>query len=517
MIYTTKKFSCQEQNKMVKFGPMTIEAPEPLFADFSPELGESYNPEKVLAKVFLPFSDLNWINFERWGQLRQSFLDHQEPPVGYIQDVSWLEKDEEGNLMPGNIKGEIYGAVNSSLPLQRLHYIKQLSLLTHSGESEENPYLFIGSEFSQTRLLHVFLTARVLESILKRNNFSSQEVNLGIMAGLIHDLATPAFGDPTKEIDPDVLSEDKALERLLGKYDLSDLEKFGFDRERLLAIVQNGGAIGQLLDLVDKIAYTAVDVYFYAGQPPFFPDQGALTLTLKPLRKILSKDPHWANIYQEVAVTRDGQPYFRDSRRLGRFLELRALMHRTLYLNPHCRGHDLMYKMLLRPLYNREPDPGFPFNQDNLLLYTDDELGRILNKHWQIMGVNLPLQSVLGVLPDYKRVKKTEEVPTVVLQLEEKGLFPIGAEVIGSFDSGVDFLTISPEDNQIRPYSEVNQKHAQKLREIVASCHQTVVYYWPQNPFIEETWGKTLKPVIARLVREARLKNNGQLPCDKLY
>ncbi len=484
---------------------MGIEARPPYFAGLeAPKI--EINPQEIIAKVFLPFSDLHWMNLKRLSRLRK--LDP-------AQDVDWLEKDSHGNPMLGNISGEVYWAVNSSLSLMRLHEIRALSLLAFSRKDEKNFYS-VGSEFPQTRLFHTFLTTRVLEYILRNNNSPSQEINLGIMAGLTHDLATPALGDPTKEIDPDNLSEEKALSRLLNRYDLSALERLGFEKEKLLAIVSNEGVIGQLLDIADKIAYTSVDLYFYAGHPSHFPDQGPLNVLLAPIRKILSADPNWANLYREV-VTETGEPYFKNSKRLGRFLELRALMHQALYLNPHCRGRDRMYQFLLLPLYSKEASPDFPFNPENLMFYTDKEAGDILNNYWKIMIEGMPFEHVLGILPNYVAIKNPAEIPQAVKALEQRGLLPIAAETIREFDPAVNFLTIDPKDEKIKPYSQVNPRHSRHLRQLVTDCNRTVIYYWPESTLIDEVWGNNLKKVIAELISQARQKNNGQIPYYQLY
>ena len=503
---------CAPSPKSLKLASVRVEAPEPFFAKFKPSGEDTREYEgKLLAKVFLPFSDLHFLNQKRWGEMRRSFEARQQI-LDTDVDIDWMEQDEEGNPMPGNITGEIYWAVQLSLPLTRLHQIRQLSLLAPATEGERAIFFAAASEFPQSRSLHSLLTAKIAELISTNNHLSQDQTNLAILAGLLHDLATPAGGDPIKEIDPEALSEEKALPRLLTAYDLSQLAQYGFDLEKILSIINGKGTLGQILDIADKISYTAVDSYFLGASPTRVFNEPEMDSLMTPIRSIIRQDPFWANVYQEVSITDQGQVYIKDHERLGRFLAIRALMHRILYRNPHCRGRDLMFKMLTTPLYSREPHPDFPLNAQNLIFYTDEELGRIINRHWRIIDQDIPFQAVLGVLPDCKFVRDKKEIPDADAELERRSTLIIGAETINSFNPCVEFATVDPKDGKIKPYREVNPTIAGFLQEVADACQQTVIHYWPEDKATDRTWGTTLKPVIAKIVEKERQAHGGQIP-----
>lgn len=493
---------------------MKVDAPSFSRFESSPHLIGTDKGE-LLFRVFLPYSDLGWANPKKLAQERREFAQGNIPQDG-ILDEDWYAKDEGGKLLPGNIVEDAYWAVFHCLPIWRLNSIKQLAMLAFATEDEKNVYAK-GLEFPQTRLEHSILTARITEIMLRNNGFSERDINLGTISALIHDIATPAFGDPTMEIDPDALSEETALERLLQEHDTTPLEQFGFNKQLVLDIVRGRGTIGKILDIADKIAYTAVDLHNYAGNPYMPAMHGLLDSTIEPIKSMLRASPKWANIFQDVSITENGEPYFKNPGSLSVFLELRAIMHKALYLNPHCRGFDMMYKMLLSPLYTRDPNPDFPLNSQNLILYTDNELSNIINDFWQLVSEKGGFTAPLGVLPDYEVATGNRTADLIIDDLAEKGKLVIGSETIRRFNPAMDFLTVDLTDQQIKPYKDVNPEHAYYLEKMVDHCNKTVVYYWPETEIRETSKETRLKPIIAEIVNRIRQKNGGRLPHYQLY
>lgn len=489
-----------------------------IWRDFEP------NPHRIgtdhgnlYVRVFLPYSDLGWSNPQKIEANFDSIKKQEVPPGLFESDEDFYAKDENGNLMPGNITEDIYWAVHHMLPFERLMYIKQLALLTYSAEDEVN-YYAKGPGFHQTRDNHSFLTARPLELMMRINNFPQSEVNNGIIAGMIHDIATPPFGDPTKEIDPGVLNEEVAVQKFLDKYDLAALERFGFDKEKVLAAIRNEGTLGKLLDIADKISYTSIDSFNYVGElDPEHRSIGALDSTIKPMKALVDNDPKWANIYQEVRIDKyDDEPFFTNAHRLSTFLELRALMYKALYLNPHCRGQDMLYKMLMQPLYSREPNPDYPFNSENLLYLTDDDANRIILKSWYFLDQKRHLSFQLGVLPDYTKVKNSKNVSRKIRELQKKGALVIGSETIRKFNPATNFRARDPKDGNIKPFSEIFPEKAAELDAMVDYCNQTVVYYWPESSDPQSQEVK-LRPTIEQIIEDAKNRNDGKLPNYSLY
>lgn len=482
---------------------------------------------ELFVRVFLPYSDLHWANPRKFEQDFDA-IDRKEVPPGLFEtDEDYYAKDDNGNIMPGNITEDIYWAVHHTLPFWRLSQIKQLALLTHSTEDELN-YYAKGEGFHQTRDNHSFLVARPLEAMLRINNFPQQTINNGIIAGLTHDIATPPFGDPTKEIDPEILNEEAAVLRLFAKYDLSPLAQFGFDEQTVLEAIEGKSTLGKLLDIADKISYTAIDVYHFAGDVfhdfnlhnnflnPKRPSPDLIGKTIDPMKELINNDPKWANIYQEVRIDGDDKPYFTNAHRLSTFLELRARMHKGLYLNPHCRAQDMLYKTLTSPLYSRDPNPDFPLNSKNLLYLTDEELNHVILNTWPFLKGRINISQVLGVLPNYVRVKNPKQIETAIKKLQKQDALVIGSETIRRFNPATDFKARDPKDGKIKVFSEIFPKKAAELDAMVEYCNQTVVYYWPESSDSESLEVK-LKPTIAQIINDAKNRNDGKLPNYSLY
>ncbi len=498
-----------------------MERIKPFWAQWEPahELTASQNGE-LLVRIFLPYSDLTWINHAKQKE-DQEAIKRGEIPISFTtSDEDYLAKDENGNLMPGNITEEVYWAVHHTLPIWRLSYIGQLALLTYATEDKIN-YYARGPNFSHTRLDHVMKTARTLEQVLKNNGFDEKTVNLGIIAAICHDLAVPPYSDPTKEIDPEALSEETRLRRLFEKYDLSPLSKYGFDPEKALEIVQNEGTIGKLLDIADKISYTAADCYAYLGDITYFTTQkkralGPISATVNPIVDLIDQDPNWANLYKEIRIDENGQPYFENAHKLAIFLELRARMHKGLYLNPHCRAQDLLYKMLIQPLYSRNPNENYPLNPETLLFLTDSDVSQIILDHWPPLRNFSQIEFVLGVLPDYFKVQNPEAIEDKIKRLTDEGLLVIGSETIRRFNPATNFLAIDPKDKKTKPFSEIFPEKSAELEKIAEASSQTAVYYWPQTPYPNSREAK-LKPFITLITEEVKRRNNGKLPHFELY
>lgn len=488
---------------------------------------------ELFVRVFLPYSDLHWASQSKVTKDFDAIPKREIPQGMFETDEDYYAKDEDGNLLPGNITEDIYWAVHHTLPFWRLASIRQLALLTHSTEDEINYYIK-GPGFNQTRDNHSFLTARSLEKMLIINNCSKATINNGIIAGMIHDIATPPYGDPTKEIDPEVLDEEVAVQRVLDKFDLSALGRFNFDKQTVLDAIAGKGKLGKMLDIADKIAYTSVDTFHFVGDVledfarydaflnPEPTDPQALERTIKPIKELLTNDDKWANIYRDVRLGGSDEPFFTDAHRLSTFLELRARIHKGLYLNPHCRAQDMLYKMLIKPLYSRDPEEGYPLNSENLLFLTDWEADQIITRAWKSLNLKTVFDSdrdlhrVLRVLPDYAKVKNPRDVNRKIRALQSHGKLVIGSETIRRFNPATNFRARDLKDGKVKTFAEIFPEKTAELHAMVDHCNQTVVYYWPDstNP---ETPEFKLRPTISQIVEDAKRRNKGKLPNYSLY
>lgn len=475
-----------------------------------PDYGEPF------VRIHLPYSDLQWVNEKKLKADYEAIENRQIPPSftlkEALEDEDWIAKDENGDFMPGHIDESetIYPDVYRKFKLQRLEGIKQLAFLQPTTLEEKNIYHLLGEHFHHTRFFHSLVLARTLELMMRRNHFQPREINLAIASSLVHDLATPAYGDPTKEIDPEALDEEKNLEKFFLENKIGDFTKYGFTNQEILHVVKNEGTIGKLLDIADKIAYTATDIYFYSGNPYRNIDPDDLLKSIfEPINATIRANPKWANIFNDVNVNDNGEPYFTDVSRLGTFLELRSRMHVALYLNPHCRGLDMIYKLLLTPLYSREPDPRYPLNPKKLRTIVDRELAKIITD--SCFPGDYKLETYMQTLPDFKRTD-SRQIENTIEALESKGKTVIGSETIRAFNTGSHFLAVDPVDGKIKPYRQVNPSHHQYLERLADSCNSTVVYYLPEIGEDSHQIEKTMKSALIEAVGKYRKEHNGSYP-----
>lgn len=492
---------------------MAVElASTPLWERFPPPGKiEEVAPGKLFRRVFLPYSKtLTWINPGKHYDLdEQAYLTRELIPPEFANEDP-AATNEKGVPMPGNITDKVYWAVNGCLPLKRLLQIHQLALLESPYERSDMVSASTIALFPQSRFTHDLLTARIVQLILQGNNFPEDVVNSETIPPLVHDLAIPPFGDATKSIDPEGLSEETNLERLLNLYNLSPLSRYGFDKAKTIQTVNGIGPAGQILDIADKLAYTAADAFSFTAQNKG--EDSQISLDDYKLKLLLEKDPYWADIYQKVKLTEEGLPYFENATRLGHFLEIRALMHEQLYLNPKYRKWEMLYRTAIGNLYSRKPNPNFPLNSNNLILYTDHEMVNIINKYWKkILGPEATTWLFWNIPLGFKE-SSAENVAQMTNGANNEKHLVIATEEIGRFKTGVDFLTIDPKDGKIKPYKKVNPAHTQYLERISAESAKNVVYFLP-NQFSDAE----LKRGVSLLVHASILRNSGTVPHYKLY
>src|SRR3972149_11484249 len=489
---------------------MRIEAPRAYWQDWKPD--PQLKPEQgdILIRVSLPYSDIHWLNQVKFADAAEALKSGKIKPYQYLSERG-TTTDDNGNELPGNITGEIYWAIYANLPLSRLNYIGQLGLLFHS--TKDQIYEFSkGTDFSHTRLSHSLTTAKVGEGMAICLGLPEQEKNQLVVAALMHDIAMPPFGDATIELDAEALSEEVAISRLLRRYDLKALERFGVQKRQILATIRGQGILGKLLDLADKISYTACDVDHYIGDPYTIDISNVLDVLTEPIAALVRADPNWADLYKDIRLTSTGKPYFNNIQRLSIFLELRAKMHDALYLNPRCRGLDLLYRLLLAPLYSRHPQPTKPLNSRNLLYLTDDELARIVSQAWGLSHDIHHISHTLDVAPNYAQVDDETEIDHMDEQLRNRGEFVLAAEEIRSFNTGTDIPVLNQQTGKAQPYFQVQPEHASYLEQIAQGCHKFVVYYWPNLLDAEFSNEAKLRPIFEKIIGDLRQHSKGKIP-----
>ena len=122
---------------------------------------------------------------------------------------------------------------------------------------------------------------------------------------------------------------------------------FNVSMEELQSRIKNEGLIGKILDIADRLAYTARDVSSVHKSMVFGKQQD--TMREKTIEEITKKDPYLFDIIMEISV-KDNQIIFENPERLKNILFLRANMHNLIYLNPYLWTREEYFGLILQYL-----------------------------------------------------------------------------------------------------------------------------------------------------------------------
>lgn len=383
------------------------------------------------------------------------FTPSQRPDGAlFYRNIPGLIEEEWGWFLngPDNFYIEALGA----LPIQRGMGLKKLGFLANVGQTVQRLY---GMEhFTHQVEEHLFLVARPLELVLIRLGFSDHEVMKAKGAGLVHDIAIPAGGEAVVGLDALNLGEEENWYKVIEPAGWDFLVRYGLDFDDLDPVVRNKGAIGQILDIIDRIAYTARDSLSIPNNDrPEVP----------PL------------LYKDLRITDDGEPFFTDPDRLFDFLLARALNHYHVYLHPINRGADLMIRKLLKPLYS--PDGGRPLSPERLRHMTDYGLCSILQNYYRLPFTDP--RWVQGFLVNlYPRVQSCYSPGHADAIFRAYASFSdhivLGIEKLPGFDTGVGYKVWNRATGGIVPFEEYAPEDAEFLESINRGTRGTYVYYY---------------------------------------
>ncbi len=292
--------------------------------------------------------------------LDDRFLGDKAPHVMYIH----MDNSHIAHI----IHGDVYLDVTNTKEFQRLVDVRSL------GATE---FTYPGA--SHGRSLHSILAAIMMEYALRRNGFPERDVNLGIIAALLHDIATPPLSDYGKLACPAELDEEDNVEFVLGdKFD-ETFRKYGVTREDVVDVIRGRGTVGKLLNSrgvdLDKIAYTGVDI------SKSYTDVAS---------QVLRRDPFLFDLYEDVSVI-DGVPVITDPERLSRFLLARALVSAEVYTSSENRLRAAYFKPVFERVWRG-------VDKEELLKMGDGVF-------WQMLGpYGITLASAAQIWGEYKEV-----------------------------------------------------------------------------------------------------------------
>jgi hypothetical protein len=342
----------------------------------------------------------------------------------------------------------------------RLGGISQLGYLVPPIDPMEkgNIVFYLPPAFSHTRFLHSVLTAQLAEVILARNGFSQIERMPVVIAAGSHDIAMPAGGDSVIRVDREKLSEEENYSRVLKKngLDLFWQERYGFNLAAASGWIKGEGIFGCFLDIIDKMAYTAIDCYFVGS------------MKRGKIRSFGAKHKLVMDVWQDVRFTADRiQIYFVDPERLFLFLKLRLLEHEELLYNPRSRALDFFLTAYVGRLWREGK-----VTQEELITRNDEWLGQLLERYFP------EIFHYACVTPDklrWRGFRNERDLNRFRSQLKPEQLDHL--EFVKKIKTGLDWLVLK-DGRLVALRDALSLEKVNELESIVNKLQRWVVYYY---------------------------------------
>jgi len=354
-------------------------------------------------------------------------------------------------------KGSVFYEITHNDAFRRLGGISQLGYLVPPRPKEWSKNVsiaYLTPQFPHNRWIHSLLVAIIMEVVLARNGFAERERIPAVLAAGFHDIAIPAGGDSVKRVDPENLGEEESFVWAIKHYGLVERwqERFGFNLALAEKWITGKEDIGQLLDFIDKISYTALDCFHLGVQRK------------GKVRTLCLKHPLVMDVWQDIVTTGRSGFAFSSPDNLFNFLLLRAYEFQELLYNPYSRALDLFLKKMVQPLYRKKI-----ITREQLLTQDDNWLKRILEQYY-------PRKIKWYIEPEdlaWKKFKTEKEQKMFCGQL---GSSLDHAEHISEFDTGLDFPVLDQE--KVIPLREaIPREKIRLLENIAASVKGYYVYY----------------------------------------
>jgi len=408
------------------------------------------------------------------------------------QDISFFENLPYSDFRRWVPENSIYDkALVNIQSLNRLNEIKCLSFLSYVGPNPQDMYF---TPFTHSRLDHSLTVALINEQILKQNGMPQDQINLVVIAGILHDIATPAYGDATKQIDIKSLDEEDYWWEVLDKKGKDFVTQFG-TREAIDKIIKNEGLLGKVLDISDRIVYTMKDL-----NALIWPDQINKQEDndyLLGIKKIVNDNPKIGNIYKEVGVDQKKQEIvFNNSNNLRIFLSLRAHLHHNLYLHPINQAKDLFVAKVIGQVYSRYKDS--VFSPERLREMTDNDLLFALGAYYKKTAVTMhPL--LVNWQAEFEKFDSLEKAKIRENELRQnKNIAIVGIKEIRDFNAMTDCKVA--DGYKYVKFKKYNPQAARKIEKVSQST-KGIFLFWTDisektstNKFLADILSKDIKP-----------------------
>jgi HD superfamily phosphohydrolase len=378
-----------------------------------------------------------------------------------------------------------------SLPsLSRLQHINQLSQ-KRAHPSSVSQELFI--PLNHNRYHHTLLVAAVGNQILFDNNLAHLG-SLYTAAALLHDVATPAYGDAAKKVDPLNLDEEDFWQEAITVEEKLYLQELGLSLQDIDDVIHNKGMLGELLNVADRIAYVTLDAEKISEQTVLTQQPDADL----PLRKDIQNAGEIGEIYKHIKI--DGDNVYCDDINLAeQFLRLRANLFSKFYLYAPNQSKDSLISLLAKPLYTM----GI-LTAESLRKMDDYELSCILREHYLPNGfLDGQIATTIAMWqPKYKSFTTNSERDEIISDLQACSYNIIGTEKLEKpFNTGTSLLVA--HNSVIMPFSEAEPEIHNELVTLSNSVHQSGQVFYIQQPEYIDPYND-LELTIATLVANAQ-------------
>lgn len=427
------------------------------------------------------------------GGMQYSFTD--DPSFEHLEGAAFfLPYSDIRMWIP---EGDIWFDFNRAFPVYRLHEVKQLSFLSYAGPDPERVTVL---QYPHTRFLHTQQVALTAREIVRKNGGDLKSQYLIMTAAGLHDIATPAHGDATKVVDKENLDEEDHWKEMIEKTGKTYLKRHDLSIEQIDEIIHNRDALGQVLDVADRIAYVMQDTQAILGDP-FSVDSFRVDPYTAVLRSIIQKDPQVGNIYKDVLVDwKNKRVVFSDVKRLEVFLYLRAHLHQQHYLYPRNQGRDMVVASVMRPFYSNTGDPENPdiLTPQRLRRMSDNDLMDFLGSRYGFGFGEVFYNSLLNWHPKFERFENNAEADRRLEEIsQEKDKVVLGKREVKPFDPGNKYLVVN--GRKIETFEDATGR-SMVLKRIVDETRGVFVFYIPKD---EEPIGGILQKAKEFLEKRA--------------
>jgi len=351
----------------------------------------------------------------------------------------------------------IYRDLESTEAISRLNKIHQLGLADNCGYSACS---------SGTRLVHSLICASEIDRIAQENNLKDRE--LGIIAGMSHDMATPPFSDSVAlGLN---LNDEEQFEYALDIYPDFDklLDKYSVRKKDLVEVVtgKSKSIMSRLINSkdsldVDRWSYTIYDAWTLDLISKLKPKK----MRYVPLKNIVLKvdNRYVPNPFKHITID-DNELVFNDMKSLSDTLELRIRMSTDVYNNPELLAREAFLENISKDMLER----GI-INKESIFKMGDDDFKKLVCKYGGEVGKKL---FQLFKFQSYGTVNADEKTVNDFLASNVKTPFAVKRQ--RKFNTAADSLVMV--DGKVDTYRNWRPDHALSMEERMASLEKTFVY-----------------------------------------